>query len=335
VAPEAWVCGDEVQFSAQAPAAQVQPVVPDGEVVPYTYGFATHAGVRTYRRLEDLTDDLWAEELERGMSIAVTGTARVGGQTYVRSASGRWVALRDLSFARPSERTGVFYDPGELPEGVGFLRGDTRAWPTVAQAIRDRGRAREAVLLTRRDPVHIREERRESGWTLLRLDAGWVSAARVLRPGVPPAPADLGAQERWVDVDRATQVLVALEGTRPVFATLVSTGRPGSPTTPGEHRVWSKLATTDMSNVDDNDVVSVTALYTVSRVPWVLFFHNDQALHGTFWHDAFGRPRSHGCVNLAPRDARWLYHWSPPTAPPGWTAVVASDQDPGLRVRVR
>jgi lipoprotein-anchoring transpeptidase ErfK/SrfK len=120
-----------------------------------------------------------------------------------------------------------------------------------------------------------------------------------------------------------------------VFATLVSTGRSGNETAAGEHRVWSKLATTDMSNADDVELSSATALYTVARVPWVMFFHGDQALHGVFWHDQFGRARSHGCVNLAPRDAAWLFEWAPPQMPPGWTAVIPTPREPGLRVRVR
>jgi lipoprotein-anchoring transpeptidase ErfK/SrfK len=99
--------------------------------------------------------------------------------------------------------------------------------------------------------------------------------------------------------------------------------------------VWVKLATTDMSNADDDALDTVTHIYSVERVPWVMFFHDDQALHGAYWHDRFGTVHSHGCVNLAPRDARWLFAWAPPAMPPGWEAVIPSDDDPGLRVRVR
>ncbi len=335
IGTDAWVCSDGVDLSADPPQAVPLPTVHDGDVVPYQYAFATHAGVRTYRRLEDVSTDDWADELERGMSVAVVGTARVDGGTYVHTASGRWVSLRDLSWAQPSERAGLFYDPDEAVDAAGFLRVDVRAWPTPEAAVRDRGVARGTVELTRRDGVHVRETRVLHGWTVVRLDGGWVPAAHLLRPAVPPPPADLAPGERWVDVDRTRQVMVAFEGTRPVFATLVSTGRPGSPTAPGEHRVWAKLATTDMSNVDDTDIDTAAALYTVSRVPWVMFFHNDQALHGAFWHDAFGHSHSHGCVNLAPRDAAWLYAWSPPAMPPGWTAVLPTAREPGLRVRVR
>lgn len=335
VGVDAWVCSDGgVAFSREAPQTTVLPVVPDGQVVPYQYAYATHAGVRTYRRLDDVRDDNWAEELERGMSVAVTGTEHVDEGTFVRTASGRWVALNDLSWAHPSDRAGIFYEPDETLGSVAFLRADVRAWPSLDEAARGRS-ASPPVTLTRRDGVHVREEQTSHGRAWSRLDAGWVPSSSLLRPTAATAPTDLTAQERWVDVDRTRQILVAYEGSRPVFATLVSTGRRGNETVTGEHRVWVKLATTDMSNVDNVDLYSATALYTVSRVPWVMFFHNDQALHGAFWHDRFGAAHSHGCVNLAPRDAAWLYSWAPPNAPPGWTAVMPTAADPGLRVRVR
>jgi lipoprotein-anchoring transpeptidase ErfK/SrfK len=335
VEADAWVCGDDAPWSTEAPAGDALPRVPDGDVVPFQYAFATHAGVRTYRRLDDVAEDNWAEELERGMSVAVTGTDRTLGATYVRTASGRWVAMRDLAWARPSERAGIFYDTGAATEGVGFLRANTRAWPDAETALRGNAPARSTTALAHRDGVQIREERTLRGRRLVRVDAGWLPAAALLRPTTAPFPADLAPGERWVDIDRANQTLVAYEGRAPVFAALVSTGRAAAQTQAGEHRVWVKLAMTDMSNVNDTTLESATALYTVARVPWVMFFHRDQALHAAFWHDSFGRARSHGCVNLAPRDARWLYDWAPPRLPPGWTGAFPTPAEPGMRVRVR
>src|SRR4029077_3523444 len=97
----------------------------------------------------------------------------------------------------------------------------------------------------------------------------------------------------------------------------------------------ARLATTTMSNADGDQTTSATSVYAVERVPWVMFFHDDQALHGAYWHDRFGQRHSHGCVNLAPRDARWLFAWAPPALPAGWDAVLPLAGEPGLRVRVR
>ena len=274
---------------------------------------------------------------------------------------GRDVLRNGLSTARRaaasvgSRPSGVFADLGGST--VGWSKLPTTDWLIVVERDRDELFStaeaqfeRSLTLLVglcllsvfgaglaawRLDRVHVREAQSFHGRQYVRVDAGWLPATALQRPEVPDNPSDLRGEERWVDVDRAHQTLVAFEGTRPVFATLVSTGRPGNPTAPGEHRVWVKLATTDMSNVDNVDLYSATSLYTVSRVPWVMFFHNDQALHGAFWHDRFGAAHSHGCVNLAPRDAAWIYSWAPPAAPPGWTAVMPTATDPGLRVRVR
>jgi hypothetical protein len=63
--------------------------------------------------------------------------------------------------------------------------------------------------------------------------------------------------------------------------------------------------------------------------------HEGPRPHTAYWHDQFGTRRSHGCVNLAPRDARWLYFWSDPQAPPGWTMSAGVVEAPGSIVRIR
>jgi hypothetical protein len=69
-------------------------------------------------------------------------------------------------------------------------------------------------------------------------------------------------------------------------------------------------------------------------VPWTMFFEGSYALHGAFWHEGFGRVRSHGCINLGPTDARWLFYWAPPFLPEGWHGVHAHEGSPGTTVIV-
>ncbi|HOU92686.1 MAG TPA: L,D-transpeptidase [Polyangiaceae bacterium] len=146
----------------------------------------------------------------------------------------------------------------------------------------------------------------------------------------------VGPAERWIDVDRGQQVLTAYEGDRPVFATLVSTGRGPDGTqesTPsGLHRIWIKLLSSDMDNLEDD---GASHLYAIQDVPWVMYFDRGYGLHGTFWHRSFGRVRSHGCVNLAPLDARRLFDWTGPRLPAGWSAVLPTAYDRGTLVHVR
>jgi hypothetical protein len=162
-------------------------------------------------------------------------------------------------------------------------------------------------------------------------DGAWLAAAdvHVFRP--EPPPPNLNDGERWIDVDLDDQILVAYEGSHPVYATLVSSGAKATATETGLYRVWMKESEADMKGLGGEDP------YSVATVPWTQFFAPLQglALHTAYWHDEFGHPLSHGCVNLAPRDARWLYFWSDPPVPPGWTMAQGAALAPGSIVRVR
>ncbi|MCA9719931.1 MAG: L,D-transpeptidase [Myxococcales bacterium] len=130
-------------------------------------------------------------------------------------------------------------------------------------------------------------------------------------------PPGVGADETWVHVDLSDQVLVAYEGDRPVFTTLVSTGREPGMTPIGVHRLQSKHIATSMRDQPIEDDA-----YSIEDVPWTQYFHNNVALHGAFWHGGFGLVRSHGCVNLSPADARWLFGFLHPRLPAGWHAMT-------------
>ena len=149
-----------------------------------------------------------------------------------------------------------------------------------------------------------------------------------LRVAVKPRdlPWFASQDRRWIDISIINQVLVLWEGDQPVYATLVSTGRDGvgdpktTLSTPlGTFRILQKHVTTTMdSNVADNE-------FELRDVPWVMYFKGSYALHGAYWHDDFGRMRSHGCVNLSPIDARYVFEWSMPDVPEHWHGAYASD----------
>jgi lipoprotein-anchoring transpeptidase ErfK/SrfK len=127
-------------------------------------------------------------------------------------------------------------------------------------------------------------------------------------------PVGIPAEARWVHVDLAEQVLTAYEGDRFVYATLVSTGKKQWKTPRGLFRVWLKVRHGTMDGRLEP--------YHVEEVPHAMFFKGGAALHGAFWHDQFGFPVSHGCINLAPIDADWLFGWAPPELPGGWHSVL-------------
>jgi lipoprotein-anchoring transpeptidase ErfK/SrfK len=102
------------------------------------------------------------------------------------------------------------------------------------------------------------------------------------------------------------QTLAAYVGDRMVYATLVSSGLPGWNTPPGLFQVWQKVKAGKMSGAENRP-----DYYFLEDVPWSLYFNQDVALHGAYWHNSFGYKHSHGCVNLAPLDAKWLFEWAP------------------------
>ena len=132
------------------------------------------------------------------------------------------------------------------------------------------------------------------------------------------------------------QTLVAFEGSKPVFATLVSTGRHDDDdqakdhrTRPGEFRIREKHIAATM-----DDDIATDGPYSIEDVPWIMYFNGSNALHGAFWHSQFGHEQSHGCVNLTPHDAHELFGWAGPQLPDGWHGVRATEANPGTRVVV-
>ncbi len=157
-------------------------------------------------------------------------------------------------------------------------------------------------------------------------DAFWVddrSAGRVDPAKKMPGWGKNG--EKWIDVNITKQVLVAYEGTKAVYATLVSSGEAGlgdPETSKSTKRGIFRIHTKYVSMTMDSDIVGEE--FELRDVPYVQYFENGFALHGSYWHDVFGQPKSHGCVNLAPEDARRLFFWTEPQVPYGWHGFARS-----------
>ncbi|WP_394839011.1 L,D-transpeptidase [Pendulispora rubella] len=165
-------------------------------------------------------------------------------------------------------------------------------------------------------------------------EGSWVRGADVTEVKPSPRPAEVGPNEKWIDVNLTNQTLVALEGDVPVFATYVSSGRHNAydkehdyATPAGSFRIREKHVTATM----DGDVAGVGP-YSIEDVPWVMYYQGSYALHGAFWHGQFGHQHSHGCINLAPVDARTLFHWVEPQLPTGWHGVFSSGDREGTTV---
>lgn len=168
-------------------------------------------------------------------------------------------------------------------------------------------------------------------------DGRWFRDRDVRIARQPTRPADVGPDDKWMDIHLSEQVILLMEGDRAVFGTLISSGKADRGENPdgswetlsGLFRVKSKHLTDTM----DGDT-AVDGPYSVDDVPYVMYFELAYALHSAFWHNGFGIPRSHGCVNLAPQDARRVFEWADPPLPEGWHSAYPTAETPGTWIHV-
>lgn len=336
VAPLAWVCSDRVQYSALPPGLPERRPREDTEAFPYRYFYVASEGAQAWAKPADSEDGSPIEELERGWAVATTGETTWNGRTFLRTKKGRFIERSELapiaSFSFHGE---------ELHAAAGAAPGVAWVFPEKASVLgAPTGGARVTGSRTRLQRVDVLATKKVGRDAYVRIGGDdahgdWMRATDLRAPTIAPLPAGLRPGERWIDVELASQTLTAYEGDRPVFATVVSTGRVAGTTPTGAFRIWVKLRTATMANADDPGVEADAPLYSIEDVPWVQYFSNGVALHAAFWHRRFGEPHSHGCVNLAPNDALWLFHFTTPRLPAGWDAAFPTDAEPSTLVRVR
>ena len=357
VGPMAWICSDAADLSADEPFAP--PLRHEADGLPYRYFFVAAGGAYAFLNLDAALDDAPDQELDPGFGVAMVEEREAHGERWGLTRHGRWIAMRELVPSRAvtfhgeavavgttgaAATGGVAADDAHALD-VAWVRADAAS---VYSAPMARGKA--VRTLPRFARVAWREERAAApggvgAGAMVRISEDgvtpgeWARARDLAHPTLSAPPEEVGGSrttERWIDVDLATQTLVAYDATHPVYATLISGGRgpAGSDTaTPlGVHRIWVKLSTTNMGNLEKDDA---EPHYSIEDVPYVQFFDKGVALHGAFWHRDFGRVHSHGCVNLAPRDAQWLFDFTAPHLPAGWSAVLPSPLERGTAVRVR
>ncbi len=338
-----WICGRSVAPSADPPAAPRYPIVPDGALTPWPYAFVREQTIE-YALVGGMLEEV--RELLEGFGFGVEGSVTAEGQPFLKTAEGNLVPRGTAGItSRLSELAGVeIADGGPWP--VGWINAK-KAWAYDAPS---KDKKHRVAAAERYQPFAALETQGKGRRGFVRFDAGaWFSLADVRIAETAPRPSSVGPAEKWIDVDVAQQVVTAYVGDVPVYATLASTGRAGpSKTVTGEYRIWAKVAAIAMDNTEES-IEAVEAsqladagapvedvkLFSLHDVPWTQFFFESYALHGVYWHDRFGNRRSHGCVNLSPRDARWFYDWTEPHVPDGWWAIHTAKPEEGTLVRIR
>ncbi len=262
----------------------------DGGTPLYTSVDDALKGQNAYRTIEPgFVFFSWIERFEGDNSVAYMIVPGV----YVR---GDGMAR----LAAPSFHGLAFNHTPSQPFAWVLAHADTRRTPGSNDLT---GRSVERFQL-----VYIFDQQEVLGFTWYKIGSeDWVEdhTVAVLTPD-PNRPPDVQA-DRWISINLYEQTLAVYESGRLIYATLVSTGLDGWWTQPGTFQVYKKLEADPMAGsftADRSDY------YYLEDVPWILYFDQSRALHGAYWHNGYGYPRSHGCVNLSPADAHWLYDWA-------------------------
>lgn len=283
---------------------------------------------------------VFADRARRHTGLAFVGSFRAADSALSR----RFGITTDLRLA---PTTKVKPDTGSAFHGVDL--GETLQLP-IAFARREgaavvqlaSGTATTVKTLAARETVPLDNRMRTAGGIsfVATKDGHWIDRRSLHLVTVPAKlPAVAEANERWIQVGIKEQTLVLWEGKRPLFATLVSSGQAGvadpkttTATIRGQFRIRMKHISATM---DSNERMDQDAEYGVStrrgqgtfqlrEVPYIQYFSDGYALHSAYWHDVFGTPRSHGCINLSPLDAWRVFRFTSPDMPPGWHAVRAN-----------
>jgi hypothetical protein len=317
--PFGFICASQARATSLPPTTEPVLQVPLGSNMPYTYVMvAVEEGsfVPMWRNLDALQAHEEPErQLARGDSIAVRpAVVSVEDENYYVAIDGRVVPVRGtFSLKNLSDWQGVPIDAQtHLPFG----------WVTPKNAsVYDAPGGVKLEPIARRTRIDILEEQQIGKTRWLRVGEGrWIKADQINEVRKVERLASTLGNRQWFDVDLGEQVVVAYRDDKPEYATLISSGREPNHTPRGDYPIWGKVTAITMKSQEYDDKP-----YYVDRVPWVLFFQAHNALHGAYWHDVFGVVKSHGCANLAPKDARYLFEWLEPKLPPGWTAVRAWD----------
>ena len=348
-AGEGWAAVDQGGFACLEHAvvspgpASVQPRLHAGQDVPYIYARPKVLDRRTeaiarvprYRdRLAHARGEPPMDTLGPDRQYTFVQTKLRAGGLILIDADDHAVPARDMKIARPSRFAGRDLARAPVPAGL------HAAWSV----------SHPAVLRERADvdakPVHyIRYHATlnldpapitvgEATWYAVPDGGGPGVAAYVASADVnhwiPGAAPQVGADEIWLDVELGQQTLAVMRGPAAIFVTLVSSGAGGFATPTGLFRIYEKLAVSTMKSSPSSEDP-----YFVEGVPWIQYFHRRYAFHASYWHDDFGKRRSHGCVNLAPKDAAYVFGLTRPGVPPGWNALYEHAGAAGTLVRVR
>lgn len=295
------------------PLRSVSGQIPDASLtyVDIRYGEVVRQNARVYASLDDAVNKgQVVRKIDSPYSfISYTDEAVVEGNRYYMVDYGGWMTANDISrIGTPALFQGLSfsYTP-ERP--FGWISFPTQTKRTPGYSIDDfTGREVHRYEVVQ---IYATELVDEIEWYMIGPDE-WIPEkrdwqrliGRVIPNPIPPEGVDNG---RWIEVNLKDQTVAVYDHGQLIFATLIASGIEPFWTKPGLFQIYQKYDATPMRGSFEADRSDA---YYLEDVPWTMYYDKARALHGAYWHNGFGTPRSHGCVNMSVGDARWLFDWA-------------------------
>jgi hypothetical protein len=325
VDPQGWICV-AVQPSTRPPSAEMP--VKSMRTLPGTYAIASKATV-FYKSLSSAKEGRSGRVAKGDMVKRRDSITLPDGRVLWRTDRNEYVDPSTLKRLSGSRFQGVDLTDEHgpmLPFGFA-VHGKNPKGPVVVRSAPSHS-ARAVRRLSGRSVVEVLAHSDDGEFVQIG-EGRWLAREDLRIVEQRERPDHVEPEGRWIDVDLDQQLVVAYEGSQAVFATLASTGKGENATPTGVFHITRKKRQTTMRS--DR---SKKQTYSVA-VPWPMYFNKGFAFHSTYWHNNFGAPRSHGCINLSPSDAAHLYRFVGPEMPAGWTVVYGHESQPGTAIRVR
>jgi hypothetical protein len=270
---------------------------------PYQYFKVTEAGASLYSSLSEAKANTPSKKLYPSNHLYVSyvnDAVQAGKDYYYPLSSGYWVLAEGGRLGR--------YDPPF--QGLQFSSTPRNAFGWILGEVESRTQPgvnapQSGITRYRFNVVQIYATQKMDNLTWNLVGPGeWIDSRQISRVDPSTVAPEGVTGGRWISVNLFEQTLAVYDHDRLVFATLASTGVDRFWTRPGLFHIQKKLETETMSNSVQDD------FYYLEDVPWTMYFDEGRALHGAYWHNRFGYPQSHGCVNLSVGDSHWLYNWA-------------------------
>ncbi len=224
----------------------------------------------------------------------------VNGRHFVKLPTGQWMRASPAGY---SSFQGLVINQTPT-NGFGWILGpDTPVKSAPGYNTPETGRVLQRYNLVQ---VYAIEKADKADWAMIGMNE-WVEdrlIARVTPNTTPPQGVD---KDRWIEVNLGEQTIAVYDHRQMVYASLISSGMQPFYTRPGLFHIYKKKELETMSGAFEADH---SDYYYLQDVPWTMYFDEARALHGAYWHNFFGYPTSHGCVNLSPGDSHWIFNWA-------------------------